>query len=98
MGSVYDQQRERFYVSYLDSINPGSANVRLGVFDGDWELLSDIPVTYHEDKSLVTGGRPWIILLDSALYVSYDVGTHDHQTFEENKDWKCVVAKYDISD
>jgi hypothetical protein len=93
-----------FYVAYLDtSKRNGSAffpvypNVHLATFDRNWNLLHDATITnftYGGDKK---GGRPWVILHGSLLYVSYDVDTVNVTTWEEEKKWQAYVSIFEIS-
>jgi hypothetical protein len=87
MGTVYEKQHGRFYVSYLDTSRKGTSNVRSGMFDTEWNSLTDIAVTEYTERSFISGERPWVTLHDGRAYVSYDVETGDSQTLEWNKDW-----------
>ncbi len=98
-GAVYDSKEEKFYVAFIDldltKENPasGPTNIALGIFDKDWELLEKIIVTDLSENE--SGGRPWVILQDDRLYVSYDVSTRQANG-EENKDWQCLVNIYEM--
>jgi hypothetical protein len=98
MSTVYDEESARFYVSYMDTSKNATSNVRLAVFDTEWNSLTDIAVTQYAERSFIQGGRPWVILNDGRAYVSYDVTTGNSQTLEQNKDWQCTVSMYTITD
>jgi hypothetical protein len=78
--------RRYFYVAYLDTnlrnpenpeiFFPVYPNVRLAVFDRNWNLMHIENVTDFARSDNKKGGRPWVILHGDSLYVSYDVDTH----------------------
>jgi hypothetical protein len=88
-GVVFDGQR--FYVSYLDTSqrDPGPfvghyyPNVHLAAFDLGWNLVEDVAVTNFTPANLKFPGRPWVILHNNRLYVSYDVDDLDPVTHQE---------------
>jgi hypothetical protein len=100
-GVAFDGQR--FYVAYLDTsqrTNPGFfpvyLNVHLAAFDRDWNLLSDVAVTNYTPADNKQPGRPWVILHQNRLYVSYDVDTIDSATHEEQLRWQANVSIYEL--
>jgi hypothetical protein len=100
-GLVFDG--DCFYVAYLDTHERNSTgffpvypNVRLAVFDRDWNLVHDEAITnfvYGGDRK---GGRPWVIRHGNLLYVSYDVDTVNMTTREEEKKWQAYVTIFEI--
>jgi len=77
----------RFYVSYLDTSQrtdvvffPYYPNVHLAAFDREWNLLDDVAVTDYPSSEFTMTGRPWLLLHDNRLYVSYDVAPIDPST------------------
>ncbi len=101
-GLVYDGQR--FYLAYTDtsqrfgvSIPPVALNIRLAVFDRDWNLLEDVAVTDFVPEDGKQPGRPWVILHGNRLYVSYDVDTANHETHEEDLKWQSYVSVYELT-
>lgn len=66
-----------FYVAYTDTSNRKPMqmyrNVRLAVYDADWNTLQDIAVTdfINTPDTHVDGESPWIELHGNRLYVSY---------------------------
>jgi hypothetical protein len=88
-GVAFDGQH--FYVSYLDTSqrDPGPfighyyPNVHLAAFDRAWNLVDDVAVTNFTPAQLRFPGRPWVILHNNLLYVSYDVDDLDPITHEE---------------
>jgi len=101
-GLVYDGQR--FYLAYTDTsqrTDPGFfpvyLNIHLAAFDRDWNLLDDVAVTSFAPSDNRQPGRPWVILHDNRLYVSYDVDTIDPVTQEEQKQWQAYVSVYELT-
>lgn len=93
-----------FYLAYLDtslrdpeSFFPVYPNVRLAVFDRNWNLVHTENVTDFARSDYRKGGRPWVILHENLLYLSYDVDTVNVTTEEEEKKWQAYVSIYDIS-
>jgi hypothetical protein len=101
MGMLYDSGHERFYVTYNSVANivnkQGLRYVRLAIFDSDWNLIDDIVVTPYDKDAMIQSGRPWVIVKNDRVYVSYDISTMDPETMEENKDWQCAVSEYEIT-
>ncbi len=101
-GAVYDPGTERFYVSYIDlgefqgdKPSPDSrTNIILGIFDKNWNLIENVPVTDYDDTNSIYAGRPSVILVDEKAYVSYDIENIDPVTHEEGFDWQCEVSEY----
>jgi hypothetical protein len=94
-----------FYVAYLDTSlrNPETffpvyPNVRLAVFDRNWNLLHTENVTDFTRSDYKKGGRPWVILHRNLMYVSYDVDTVNITTEEEQLKWQAYVSIYEISE
>jgi hypothetical protein len=95
-----------FYLAYLDTSlrNPENPeiffpvypNVRLAVFDRDWNLIHIENVTDFTRSDLKKGGRPWVIQHGDMLYVSYDVDTVNVTTEEEELKWQAHVSIYKI--
>ena len=103
-GLVADGQF--FYLAYLDTSlrNPENPevffpvypNVRLAVFDRDWNLVHIENVTDFTRSDQKKGGRPWVILHGDLLCVSYDVDTVNETTEEEEMKWQAYVSVYKI--
>jgi hypothetical protein len=77
-GMAFDG--ERFYVAYLNTSQRSSPgffpfypNVHLAAFDRDWNGLDDVAVTNFTPQDSLFPGRPWVLLHENRLYVSYDV-------------------------
>jgi hypothetical protein len=95
-----------FYLAYLDTSlrNPENPeiffpvypNVRLAVFDREWNLVHIENVTDFARSDYKKGGRPWVILHGDMLYVSYDVDTVNTTTEEEELKWQAHVSIYKI--
>ncbi len=101
-GVVFDG--ERFYLAYMDTSQrtipgflPVSLNVHLAAFDRDWNLLDDVAVTDYAREDNRQPGRPWVILHDNRLYVSYDLDTIDPVTREEQRQWQAIVSVYELN-
>ncbi len=103
-GVTFDGQR--FYVSYLDTSqrDPGPfighfyPNVHLAAFDRLWNLLEDMAVTNFTPSDLKFPGRPWVILHNNRLYVSYDVDDLDPVSHQERLETQqAFVSIYSIS-
>jgi len=93
-----------FYVSYIDTSQragptslPLYQNVRLAAFDSSWNLLEDIAVTSFTPQDYKQPGRPWLILRDNRLYVSYDQDTVDPVTGQEKLKGQAFVKIYELS-
>lgn len=104
-GIVFDGRR--FYVSYLNTSQrsepgflPVYLNVRLAVFDRDFNLIEDLAVTDFRREDLRQPGRPHVIIHDGLLYVSYDIDTItvNGDTFREDGLWQAYVSIYRIKD
>jgi len=88
-GVAFDGQR--FYVSYLDTSQRDTGpfvghfypNVHLAAFDRDWNLVEDVAVTNFVHADHKFPGRPWVILHDNRLYVSYDMNELDPDTHQD---------------
>jgi hypothetical protein len=101
-GVAFDGQR--FFVAYLDThlrsdpyFFPVYNNVHVAVFDRDWNILDDIAVTDYDKTDNCVGGRPWVILHDNRMYVSYDVDSLDPVTHEELLKWQARVGIYELA-
>jgi hypothetical protein len=99
-GIVYHDQR--FYVSYLNTSQrtppsgfPVYLNAHLAAFDMEWNLLDDVAVTTYTPQDNRQPGRPWVILQDNKLYVSYDCDTIDTMTGELLR-WQAYVSIYEL--
>jgi hypothetical protein len=97
MGIAYNEEQGHFYVTYLDDPPRSLTNVRLAIFDTDWNSIANIAVTQYADHSFSQTGRPWVILHNHHVYVSFDTSTMNPKTMEENKDWECTVSLYEIT-
>jgi hypothetical protein len=102
MGLVSDGQY--FYLAYLDTSQrsspgflPVHLNVHLAAFDKDWNLLQDVAVTDYTPSDNRQPGRPYLLLYDNRLYVSYDCDTIDPVTQEEQLKWQAYVSVYDLA-
>jgi hypothetical protein len=100
-GVVFDGRN--FYVAYLNTsirnspkFFPVYPNAHLAAFDRDWNLLEDVAVTNFTRSDNKKAGRPWVILHDNRLYVSYDVDTVVPGTEEERLEWQGFVSIYDL--
>jgi len=98
---------QRFYVSYLDTSDRDAAgpfvghycpNVHLAAFDRDWNLVEDVAVTSFTDADQRFTGRPWVILHDNRLYVSYDMDELDPDTHQERLETQqAFVSIYELT-
>jgi hypothetical protein len=100
-GIAFDGQR--FFLAYLDSSQradpaffPVYLNLHLAIFDRDWRLLQDIPVTHFSREDNLQPGRPWILLHDHRLYLSYDLDPIDPISHEEIKKWQALVSIFEL--
>jgi hypothetical protein len=93
-GAIYDSEDQRFYVVYLDydmnevKSRSTNINVALGIFDKQWNRLEKIMVTDFSGSK--NAGRPWIVLQDDKLYISYDIAA------EGEYDWQCETKIYSV--
>jgi hypothetical protein len=102
-GLVYDGQR--FYLAYTDTSQrtgpgffPVYLNIRLAAFDRNWNMIDDVAVTSFSRSDNLQPGRPWVILHNNRLYVSYDVDTIDPTTRQEQLRWQAYVSIYELSE
>jgi hypothetical protein len=103
-GVAFDGQR--FYVSYLDTSQRDTGpfvghfypNVHLAAFDRDWNLVEDVAVTNFVHADHKFPGRPWVILHDDKLYVSYDMNELDPDTHQDLLETQqAFVSIYEIT-
>ncbi|MBW2964907.1 hypothetical protein KY363_05615 [Candidatus Woesearchaeota archaeon] len=101
-GAIFDGQN--FYIAYIDTHQrtipgflPVWLNVHLAAFDSDWNLLEDIPVTNYTPSDNKQLGRPWLMLHENKLYVSYDLDTSDPVTHEEHLKWQAYISIYELN-
>jgi hypothetical protein len=101
-GLVYDGQR--YYLAYTDTrqrTNPGFfpvfLNIHLAAFDRDWNLVDDVAVTNYKPTDNMQTGRPWVILHENRLYVSYDLDTLDPVTHQEQMKGQAMVSVYELT-
>ncbi len=94
-----------FYLAYLDTSQrsdpgflPVHLNVHLAAFDQDWNLLEDVAVTDYAPEDDRLPGRPYLLMHDDRLYVSYDCDTIDSVTQEENLQWQAFVSVYALGE
>lgn len=95
-----------FYLAYLDTslrnpenpeiLFPFYPNVRLAVFDRDWNLIHIENVTNFVRSDNKVGGRPWVIRHGDMLYLSYDVDTMNATTEQEEMKWQSYISVYKI--
>ncbi len=96
---------DRFFVAYLDDSQtrpapqylPPAFNVHLAAFDLNWNLIDDVAVTNYSLANNTLAGRPWLILHNGRVYVSYDVDTVDPATLEETRQSQAYVSVYDVA-
>jgi hypothetical protein len=102
-GVVCDGQH--FFVAYLDTSqrDEGSfighfyPNVHLAAFDRNWELVVDVAVTNFSRADFKFPGRPWVILHQNRVYLSYDVDDMDPATHDEKLETQqAIVAVYEL--
>ncbi len=92
-GLVHDAEIDRTYLAYQTGIR-GLLNVRIAIFDGNWNLVEDLAVTNHVWEDGKEAGRPWLTLVDDTLYVSYDVMSRVGPDRAEALDNACMVNAY----
>jgi hypothetical protein len=97
-GLAYDGQR--FYLAYMDTSQrttpgflPVYLNVHLAAFDRDWNLVEDVAVTNFARADNKQPGRPWVILHDNRLYLSYDLSD---QTATDPASAHAFVSVYEL--
>lgn len=74
------------------------SNKHLAAFDGAWNLVEDVAVTSFSPADLRFPGRPWVILHNDKLYVSYDVDDLDPDTHQERiETQQAFVSIYSLS-
>jgi hypothetical protein len=101
-GVAFDGQR--LFVAYLDTrlrtephFFPVYNNVHVAAFDREWNIVDDVAVTNFDTTDHIIAGRPWVILHDNRMYVSYDVDSLDPVTHEELKMWQARVSIYELN-
>jgi hypothetical protein len=95
-GSAFHD--EKYYVAYVGerhgANDPGG--IRIAILDSEWNLL-DIVRAYDNPDHVTFADRPWLLIYDGTLYVSYDVATFTEPGRIENRDWSCRIKAYRIS-
>ena len=92
-GLIYDEVSERLYLAYEAGIR-GLRNVRIAVFDREWNLLDDFAVTDFSWEDERVASRPWLSLVDASLHVSYDVMSVVGPRRDEVLNNDCIVRTY----
>ena len=95
---------KRFYVAYLDTrlrnnpyFFPVINNVHVAAFDTAWNKVDDVAVTSFDTTDLYMAGRPWVILHNNRLYVSYDIDSLEPVTRKELLMWQARVSIYEFN-
>ena len=101
-GLAYDGRR--FYLAYTDTSQrtapgffPVFLNIRLAVFDREWNLVEDVAITDYTIADNLQTGRPWVIRHGNRLYVSYDVDTMDPVLQKEMQRSQAVVSVFELA-
>ena len=92
-GVIYDEVSERLYLAYEAGIQ-GLRNVRIAVFDREWNLLDDFAVTDFSWEDEKVASRPWLSLVDASLHVSYDVTSVVGPRRDAVLNNECIVQTY----
>jgi hypothetical protein len=92
-GLIYDEVSERLYLAYEAGIR-GLRNVRIAVFDREWNLLDDFAVTDFSWEDEKVASRPWLSLVDASLHVSYDVVSVVGPRRDSVLNNECIVQTY----
>jgi hypothetical protein len=92
-GLIYDEVSERLYLAYEAGIQ-GLRNVRIAVFDREWNLLDDLAVTDFSWEDEKVASRPWLSLVDASLHVSYDVTSVVGPRRDAVLNNECIVQTY----
>ena len=92
-GVIYDEVSERLYLAYEAGIR-GLRNVRIAVFDREWNLLDDFAVTDFSWEDEKVASRPWLSLVDASLHVSYDVTSVVGPRRDAVLNNECIVQTY----
>ena len=92
-GLIYDEVSERLYLAYEAGIQ-GLRNVRIAVFDREWNLLDDFAVTDFSWEDEKVASRPWLSLVDASLHVSYDVTSVVGPRRDAVLNNECIVQTY----
>lgn len=87
-GSIY--LNGKYYIAYISD-----RNIKLGIYNKEWQLISTTAVTNFTPQDLKSAGRPWVIHHNNKLYVSYDVET-SNSSGQTNRDWAGVVQVYQM--
>lgn len=92
----------RFFVSYLstsqrtNNVLPVYLNVHIAIFDRNWNLLQDEAITNFLPSDHRQSGRPWVIIHNDRLYISFDIDTIDPRTDQEQLKWQSYVNIYEL--
>ena len=92
-GLIYDEVSERLFLAYEAGIQ-GLRNVRIAVFDREWNLLDDFAVTDFSWEDEKVASRPWLSLVDASLHVSYDVTSVVGPRRDAVLNNECIVQTY----
>ena len=99
-GSAFDGHH--FYVAYMyASYHVGQDylfDIHLATFDRDWNLINDRAITHYTENDSVQAWRPWILLFENQLYVSYDVYKIDTVNHKELLDTtQAYIALFELT-
>ncbi|MCX8068876.1 MAG: hypothetical protein N2738_00050, partial [Thermodesulfovibrionales bacterium] len=85
-----------YYVSYHKG-DHNHGNVSIGIFDAEWNILTEVQVTNYSYSNGINAQRPFLIKVGKLIFISYDLETYNTTTGENNKDWQSQVDVYQIS-
>jgi hypothetical protein len=101
-GLAFDGKR--FYIAYMDNslhsepmFLPIYPNIRLAAFDRDCILIEDIAVTNYAKADDMTTARPFLLLHDNRLYVSYDEAPRDANHMDIIEKIQAYVSVFELN-
>ena len=92
-GIAFDPVKNHIHLVY-ESGKRGLRNIHFATFDETWNLIEEIPITEFNWEENKVASRPWLLLLEGKLYVSFDVMSVEGNQREEVLDNECWIKSY----
>ena len=92
-GIAFDPVKNHIHLVYESGIR-GLRNIHFATFDETWDLIEEIPITDFNWEENKVASRPWLLLLEGTLYISFDVMSVEGNRREEVLDNECWIKSY----
>ena len=94
-GVIFDPFNEYIHLAF-EAGKRGLRNIHLATFDKSWNLIEEIPITDFSWGEEKVASRPWLLMLEGMLYVSFDVMSVGGKSRQEVLDNECWVKSYSV--